>query len=177
MNSNDLLTGTPAESIPAADHAVAGRMVAQTGAQLKVGFPARELESLWPSTCQDRVAVLERVFAAPFRLENPSSQRPRNARVQSVLGWLASFPGETWQLRWQASGAEAAPDWRDLFIGESVGRGAAGSPEPHLSVGLLVLICSDVIRPSLGWLLRFAPPVDRWPVRWPARVMDRHFLP
>jgi hypothetical protein len=28
---------------------------------------------------------------------------------------------------------------------------------PHLSPGLLVLICADVIRPGLAWLLRFAP--------------------
>ncbi|MFQ4147091.1 site-specific integrase [Arthrobacter sp. LAPM80] len=157
MKSNDQLTDTPAVSITAADQAVAGRMVALTGAQLRAGFPARELESSWLSTCQDRAAVLERVFAAPFRLENPSSQRPRDAGVRSVLGWLSSFPGETWQQRWQASGAEAAGDWRDLFNGESVSRGPACPPVPHLSVGLLVLICSDVIRPSLGWLLLFAP--------------------
>ncbi len=30
-------------------------------------------------------------------------------------------------------------------------------PLPHLTSGLLVLICADVIRPSLEWLLRFAP--------------------
>src|ERR1700682_1346713 len=30
-------------------------------------------------------------------------------------------------------------------------------PLPHLSPGLLVLICADVIRPGLDWLLRFAP--------------------
>ena len=34
---------------------------------------------------------------------------------------------------------------------------ATGTQLPHLSPGLLVLICADVIRPSLGWLLRFAP--------------------
>src|SRR3954454_18425317 len=34
---------------------------------------------------------------------------------------------------------------------------AAGARLPHLGPGLLVLICADVIRPSLGWLLRFAP--------------------
>ena len=34
---------------------------------------------------------------------------------------------------------------------------AAGAQLPHLSPGLLVLICADVIRPSLDWLLRFAP--------------------
>src|ERR1700682_3382535 len=30
-------------------------------------------------------------------------------------------------------------------------------PLPHLSPGLLVLVCADVIRPGLNWLLRFAP--------------------
>ena len=34
---------------------------------------------------------------------------------------------------------------------------AAASEGPALSPGLLVLICADVIRPGLGWLLRFAP--------------------
>ena len=34
---------------------------------------------------------------------------------------------------------------------------AAAKPLPHLSPGLLVLICADVIRPGLDWLLRFAP--------------------
>jgi site-specific recombinase XerD len=32
-----------------------------------------------------------------------------------------------------------------------------GRQLPHLSPGLLVLVCADVVRPSLGWLLRFAP--------------------
>jgi hypothetical protein len=46
-----------------------------------------------------------------------------------------------------------------LFIGEAAGRGrnAPGEPAPHLSIGLMVLICADVIRPGLDWLLRFAP--------------------
>jgi hypothetical protein len=103
--------------------------------------------------------VLARVHAAPFSLENPDSQRIRRTGVLAVLGWLADFPGGNWQQRWQASGAEAAGDWRDLFIGESAGRGrnAPGEPAPHLSIGLLVLICADVIRPGLDWLLRFAP--------------------
>ena len=34
---------------------------------------------------------------------------------------------------------------------------AGRSRLPHLSPGLLVLICADVIRPGLDWLLRFAP--------------------
>jgi integrase len=50
-----------------------------------------------------------------------------------------------------ASCGEDQLDWRPL-----VGTGR-DKPPPHLSPGLLVLICADVIRPSLDWLLRFAP--------------------
>jgi hypothetical protein len=145
---------------PAVDSdAVAGSAVSQTGAQLMAAFPARGVDSSWPFTCDDRSAVLARVLAAPFRLENPDSQRTRRLGVLAVLGWLSGFPGESWQQRWQASGAEIAPDWRDLFIGETGGRGrtVAGSSAPYLGIGLLVLICADVIRPGLDWLLRFAP--------------------
>ena len=50
-----------------------------------------------------------------------------------------------------ASGAEDQPDWR-LLVGTD-----RAKPLPHLTPGLLVLICADVIRPSLDWLLRFIP--------------------
>ena len=46
---------------------------------------------------------------------------------------------------------KTSPDWR-----RSVGTGRA-KPLPHLSPGLLVLICADAIRPGVDWLLRFAP--------------------
>jgi hypothetical protein len=78
-----------------------------------------------------------------------------------VLTWLHTHPGDSWQQRWQASGAEDQADWRDLITNATAGRPrartATGTQLPHLSPGLLVLICADVIRPSLGWLLRFAP--------------------
>ncbi|QCO98585.1 site-specific integrase [Arthrobacter sp. 24S4-2] len=144
---------------PVVSGAATAPAVTQTGAQLMAAFPARGVDPSWPSTCDDRSAVLARVLAAPFSLENPNSQRIRRTGVLAVLGWLADFPGGNWQQRWQASGAEAARDWRDLFIGEAAGRGrnAPGEPAPHLSIGLMVLICADVIRPGLDWLLRFAP--------------------
>ncbi len=144
---------------PVASGAAAGHTVAQTGAQLVAAFPARGVDPSWPWTCDDRSAVLARVLAAPFSLENPNSQRIRRTGVLAVLGWLSDFPGGNWQQRWQASGAEAAPDWRDLFIGEAAGRSrnAPGEPAPHLNIGLMVLICADVIRPGLDWLLRFSP--------------------
>ncbi len=154
-----MVTGSERLLAPPVVSGEASPVVGQTGAQLMAAFPARGVGLVWPSTCDDRAAVLARVLAAPFRLENPNSQRHRRTGVLAVLGWLAGFPGGTWQQRWQASGAEAAGDWRDLFIGESAGRwrNAPGEPAPHLSIGLMVLICADVIRPGLGWLLSFSP--------------------
>ena len=73
----------------------------------------------------------------------------------AVLGWLQAQPGDNWQQRWRASGAEDQPDWRGLS--DRRRPTAAERRSPHLAPGLLVMICADVIRPSLDWLLRFAP--------------------
>ena len=125
--------------------------VKSTGAQLVAAFPPRPVASSWPATQARRSAVADRVLAAPFALDNPGSQRNRRLGVLVVLGWLREQPGDSWQQRWRVSGAEDQPDWRVL-----VGTDRA-KPLPHLTSGLLVLICADVIRPSLDWLLRFAP--------------------
>ena len=122
-----------------------------TGAQLAASFPPRPVASSWPTTEATRSEVLARVLSAPFALDNRLSQQTRRLGVLTVLGWLRIQHGDSWQQRWHASGAEDHPDWRRL-----VGTDPA-KPPPHLSPGLLVLICADVIRPSLDWLLRFAP--------------------
>ena len=123
----------------------------RTGAQLAAAFPARPVVSSWPVTEASRSVVLARVLSAPFALDNPNSQRLRRLGVLAVLNWLRTRPGDSWQQRWRASGAEDQPDWRRL-----VGADRA-KPLPHLRPGLLVLICADVIRPTLEWLLRSAP--------------------
>jgi len=121
------------------------------GAQLAASFPPRPVASSWPATEATRSEVLARVLSAPFALDNRLSQQTRRLGVLAVLNWLRTQPGDSWLQRWRASGAEDQPDWRRL-----VGADPA-KPLPHLSPGLLVLICADVIRPSLDWLLRFAP--------------------
>jgi Phage integrase family len=135
--------------------------VKPTGAQLLAAFPPRPTASSWPATQASRSAVLARVLATPFTLDNPASQQTRRLGVLAVLNWLQNHPGDSWQQRWQASRAEDQSDWRDLLTGAAVGRSrgrtATGTHLPHLSPGLLVLICADVIRPGMGWLLRFAP--------------------
>ena len=87
--------------------------VKQTGAQLLAAFPPRPVASSWPATRASRSAVLARVLAAPFTLDNPASQQSRRLGVLAVLSWLATHPGDSWQQRWQASGAEDQSDWRD----------------------------------------------------------------
>jgi integrase len=136
-------------------------VVKPTGAQLLAAFPPRPIAASWLATQASRSAVLARILASPFTLDNPGSQQTRRLGVLAVLSWLQTHPGDSWQQRWQASGAEDQPDWRSLITVAAVGRRrvntAPGTQLPHLSPGLLVLICADVIRPNLGWLLRFAP--------------------
>jgi len=145
-----IVVDTPQVAPAVAASPVAGS-VKSTGAQLVAAFPPRPIAASWPATQARRSAVVERVLTAPFALDNPNSQRNRRLGVLAVLGWLRAQPGDSWQQRWRASGAEDQPDWR-LLVGTD-----RATPLPHLTSGLLVLICADVIRPGLDWLLRFAP--------------------
>ncbi|MFE4629377.1 site-specific integrase, partial [Streptomyces mirabilis] len=76
--------------------------------------------------------------------------------VTKLLQWLSSFPGETWQQRWAASGAEGFPGaaWVELPLRWLRECGSSRSYDREdLSSGLLMLICGDVIRPGLPWML------------------------
>ncbi len=131
-----------------------------TGAELAARFPARAPQSSWPVASTSREQVLARVLAAPFALGNDLSQQTRRQGVLTVLGWLQAQPGSTWQERWAASGAETVPDWRDLaaaWRAKRLGGPVPGQHPPHAGPGLMVLICADVVRPSLSWLAGFAP--------------------
>jgi Phage integrase family len=117
-------------------------------------FPPRPTASAWPVTEASRREMVARLFSPPFALENHLSQKVRRLGVLAVVSWLQARPGKTWQERWLASGAEKATDWRSL-VDPSVGRTGPSSTRPvgHLAPGLLVLICADVLRPSLSFLL------------------------
>ncbi|HEX2807091.1 MAG TPA: hypothetical protein VHN80_13080, partial [Kineosporiaceae bacterium] len=125
-----------------------------TGAALRTRFPPRPSDSSWPATTATREQVLQRCLAAPFALDNPSSQRPRRMGLVTVVNWLQAWPGDTWQQRWLATGAQQEADWRDLVAKWAAGRSGQsrsdeGKPAPYLASGLLILICADVIRPDL----------------------------
>jgi len=144
-------TGGEQQILPA----VVAPVPAVTGRELVSRFPPRALAGSWPATEADRPAMVNRVLAAPFALALKASQLSRRLGVLTVVKWLQTLPGDTWQDRWLASGAEDHGDWRDLVTatGPAGTASAAGPASPLLVPALLVLICADVIRPSLGWLL------------------------
>ena len=136
---------------PTAEPAATAGSTKPTGTQLVAGGR----RGRWPRRGRPPGRDGPRWWTGCWRRRSRWTTRSANATgdwgVLAVLGWLREQPGDSWQQRWRASGAEDQPDWRRL-----VGTDRA-APLPHLTPGLLVLICADVIRPSLDWLLRFIP--------------------
>ena len=125
--------------------------------QLLAQFPPRRCPTSWPATEASRGQVLARVLATPFAFDSPGYQGWARLGVQAVLGWLASQPGHTWQERWAASGAELADDWRLLAVQHNAAPGQGAESLAQLgyrcATGLKQLVCADVVRPGLDWLL------------------------
>ncbi|TWP32819.1 tyrosine-type recombinase/integrase [Leekyejoonella antrihumi] len=124
--------------------------------QLRARFPARPAEQDWPATSGTLDQTVQRLTGPPFLPKSHTTRVGRRRGVTQLLGWLSSFPGQTWQQRWLASGAEAHPGaaWAQLPLSWLRERDEAGTSVPeYLSTGLLMLICGDVIRPGLAWML------------------------
>jgi integrase len=124
--------------------------------QLREVFPPRPAQSWWPETAQGQDETFRRLTSPPFTSQGGSAQAARRRGTAKILRWLASFPGDTWQQRWEASGAEASlgASWAELplaWLREHERKAACD--ESDLSSGLLMLTCGDVIRPGLAWML------------------------
>ncbi len=125
-------------------------------------FPRRPPQSSWPRSLLAAGDVLALIGAPPFRPANGSGYRRHG--TARMLEWLAAFPGgswqERWQERWQATGAEDLPkeEWLQLPMQwrESTGRSLAPVNRDCYQTGLLMLVCADVVRPALPWMVRRA---------------------
>jgi len=144
---------------------------------LRQRFPARSVPESWPATCEGQQAVLTRLLAPPFLLDKPSAQHQRRFGLTRVLEWLGAQPGRSWQERWAASGAgvDGRTDWRRFPFEwlKRTGRirpGATRGPQTF-GAGLALLICGDVIRPDMAWLLRTYSPTHSLATEM-ARVRD-----
>jgi integrase len=118
-------------------------------------FPPRPVAADWPATRRDRGAAWERLTSGMFVLDNPNSQERRVRGLAWLLDWLADQPGQTWQQRWMASGADAAGGaWRQAPMAWQRSRGRESRwLRAELSGALVVAICGDLVRPSLSCLV------------------------
>jgi len=121
----------------------------------RMAFPPRPAATDWPATRQERGEVFERLTSGIFILANADSQERRKRALTWFLDWLSAQPGQTWQQRWMASGAdEAGGNWRDEPIAWQREQGRASQwLRDELSGALVVSACGDIVRPSLRCLV------------------------
>ena len=74
-----------------------GQVPASSGAARVAGHPGLDLAT-----------AMHRLGGPPFVAPNVGTERHRLRGVRLALDWLTDQPGDTWQQRWLASGAEAA---------------------------------------------------------------------
>ncbi len=121
----------------------------------RTAFPPRPPAEDWPATRQDRDEAFERLTSGMFVLDNEASQERRRRALKWFLDWLSDQPGETWQQRWMASGAdEAGGKWRREPIAWQREHGRESRwLRAELSGALVVSACGDLVRPSLACLV------------------------
>jgi len=118
-------------------------------------FPPRPVATDWAATRQERGEARERLTSGIFVLPNADSQDKRVRGLSWLLDWLADQPGQTWQQRWLASGADAVGGaWRQVPAAWQHARGRESRGlRAELSGALVVAICGDLVRPSLSCLV------------------------
>ena len=116
--------------------------------------PPRSPGTAWPATSQDRDAVWERLAGPPFAPDAAKARSDHRLGLRLLLDWLAGQPGDTWQDRWLASGADAAgSSWRQVTTAWLHDRGHRSRHRQEVLTRALVLsISADLIRPSPTWL-------------------------
>jgi hypothetical protein len=105
-----------------------------------------------PVTAAGRARDADRRAAAEVLQPTPSLR----VALRGVLQWLAAFPGHTWEQRWLASGADAAPATLIATLVEALAKAAPETPtvnHAEVTAALAMLLAGRVLRPSYSWLL------------------------
>ncbi len=121
--------------------------------------------SVWPESTRSRGEVLAAVDALDAGLTIKELRRRRSG-VELLLDWLQSFPGVSWQQRWQAAGADAAgSDWADLVDAAGLLTGRDRRAQLTGAVGRLIVL--GALRPGYRWLyaLRSGSVLERFRAR------------
>jgi len=114
----------------------------------------RPFPQSWWQTRQGREALAGRLLGL---FTDPGAGRTRDKTrrrgLTRLLDWLQRQPGDSWQEKWLASGADAAGfEWADLPLKDRVP--AREHHREELCTGLVLLVAGQVIRPGYRWLLR-----------------------
>jgi integrase len=124
---------------------------------LRDRYPARPDHPQWPATQITDHGLLADLAKAGFHTTDAEQRKVRRAGVRAVLAWLSDQPGDTWQQRWQASGAQEVTGNGWIAVPLSW-HAAHGRPQRYVKelihIGVQVLTCRDVIRPDLAWMLK-----------------------
>jgi hypothetical protein len=117
--------------------------------------PARPVARDWPTTGCDRPEALRVVLAASSALPESRVYGDKRRGIPLLLDWLAEHPGNTWQQRWMASGADDATEQWARGPAQWLRDRDRYSPcqLDLMTSSLLVAVGADLIRPSLTWLL------------------------
>jgi hypothetical protein len=99
-------------------------------------------------------------WPTPQALAGPSGKAVRHRvaatlrAAERILGWLLTYPGDGWQDRWVAAGADATMDWVDTF--DPSDRRAARVRRTEVTGALSCLMLQWVILPSYDFLASYA---------------------
>lgn len=125
-------------------------------AALLARFPPRELPRRWPETALGRAEVLALASSTPgVATVSVDTARRRLTGLVLLLDWLEDQPGQTWQERWLASGADAAGgEWFEI-VTSWLDRHAPLTPsnQRYVPASLELLVGLGVLRPSIDWIL------------------------
>jgi integrase len=110
-------------------------------------------------TQQDRRSIESLLTQPPFTPPKQCHRRRHSGAYDTAVGWMLDWlldqPGDTWQDRWVASGADAdGRRWRHIPVSWLTARGHGQSwAHDWFFRALFTAFGADVIRPSLSWLV------------------------
>ncbi|AJC59522.1 site-specific integrase [Streptomyces sp. 769] len=118
-------------------------------------FPARLDSTVWPQTKDSAERIVALVEKMHPWADTPQVRNHRRRGVILLLNLLAPYPGATWQHKWLASGLEDTQgrQWQDALTQRVGEHRYAHWQIRQFPSALTTLICADVLRPRLPYLL------------------------
>lgn len=106
--------------------------------------PAEEFRRLQLLDADEALAWVERNNGADGKSQG--YRKVCRSSTRDILHWLLSFPGDTWDERWFASGLDQAPRTGLDELSRRLSR-----PTQHVSLGMTSLVRARLVRPSYEW--------------------------